>query len=112
MLPFISGNTAPVIDVLAGPVPAIYGIVHFTGSRGSGPEAKFESALFQKATGRSIPVEALVRDFANTETADILLLEFPLPDLEPGSYELRLTIEDQSSGGKAESSREFRLIKN
>jgi VWFA-related protein len=112
MLPFISGNTAPVIDVLNGPAPKIYGIVHFAGPGPSEPEINFETVLLQKATGRRIPVEALIGDIVVTDAADILLLEFPLPDLETGSYELRLTVEDKSSGVKAESSREFRLIKN
>jgi VWFA-related protein len=111
-LPFISATTAPIIGVLRGPAPKIYGIVHFDSQEQSEPDINFETVLFHKGTGRSIPVEALISDIISTDAADILLLEFPLPDLEPGTYELRLIVEDKSSGAKAETSREFRLIKN
>jgi hypothetical protein len=42
---------------------------------------------------------------------DVLLMEFPLPEIEPGTYVFRLAAEDKSNHLTAETSKEFKLIK-
>jgi hypothetical protein len=71
---------------------------------------EFSAHLKPDAGGKEIPLSPSIINGKRQGKVDILLLELPIPGLEPGDYTLTLIAQDKKSGAKTEVGRRIKII--
>ena len=107
--PFLSNRLVPVMDEIPRETSRVLGIVRSMAS--NLPEAVVEltASLKSNSGSEEILLSPSILKSERRGQVDILLLELPVPELEPGDYTLTLIAKDKKSGARAEVSRRIRF---
>ena len=110
LFPFLSNRYVPVVDEIREETSKMLAIVRSTVFDIPNAHIEFSASLKPGAEGNEILLEPSILSGKRQGKTDVLLLEFPLPKLRPGSYTLSITAKDENSDAKAEVSRTIRVI--
>ena len=73
-------------------------------------DIEFSASLKPSPEGEEVTLSLSILNGKRQGKTDILLLEFPFPELKPGEYTLTIVAMDKNSEAKAEVSRTIRII--
>lgn len=107
--PFLSNRLVPVMDEIPGGTFPVMGIIRAMAFNLPEVVVELSASLKADSGGKEIPISPSILKSERRGRVDILLLEFPLPQLEPGDYTLTLVATDEKSGVRTEVSRKIRL---
>ena len=108
--PFDSIRYSPLIEELDPEISKLWAVVKCSITDIKEPEVEFSAYLIQSSTEQNIPlsISILTAESAKEET-DILLIEFPIPELPSGEYCLNLIAEDITTKSRSHVTRTFRV---
>lgn len=107
--PFLSNRLVPIMDEIPRGTSQVLGIVRSMAA--SLPEASvgLSASLKLISAGKEIPISPSILKSERQGRVNILLIEFPVPELEPGDYTLTLIAKDEKSGARTEVSRRLKV---
>ncbi len=111
LFPFLSNRLMPVIDEIPAGTNHLFGIARLVTS--SPAEAQIELTAVAKPAsgGDGITISPSILKKERRGRIDILLLDIPLPELDPGDYDLMLMASDVNSGMRVEVGRKVKLAR-
>lgn len=94
----------------------VFSLVALSGSL-IGKERKGAKLAIQKKNGQQVmgelitvkPDSLLLLDSENKEGIEVLLVEFRLPELEPGKYSMEIIAEEMTTQTRSQVSRTFKI---
>jgi len=104
--PFVTNNHSPVFEVLSQDTLNLCGVAICSVGDIPNPAVKLSAHLVELQTGIRIPLHFSIPSSAKEKEAEIFLLEFKLPDLNPGEYSVEIVAEEVNSQAKS------KVIKN
>ncbi len=110
LFPFLTNRLAPVMDEIPKGTSEVLAMVRSMVFNIPNANIEFFASLKPGAGGAEIPLSPSILKGKRQGKVDILLLELPIPELEPGDYTLTLVAQDKNSVAKTEVSRRLRVI--
>jgi VWFA-related protein len=110
LYPFLSSRFVPVFDEITHETSKVLAVVRSIVFDIPNAQIEFSVSLTLSAGGEEIPVSPTILSGKRQGTADVLFIECPFPELQPGTYSFKIVAMDKNSGAKAEASRTIRLI--
>jgi VWFA-related protein len=108
--PSFSGGYSPLVEVLDKGISKILAAVQYTIFNIPAPEVELSAHLIKESSGEKIPLSFSILSAQEEEKTHTLLIEFELPELQPGKYSLDITAEEETTKSKSQTTRTF-LIK-
>jgi VWFA-related protein len=110
LFPFLSNRLAPVMGEIPKGTSEVLAMVRSMIFNIPNANVEFSAHLKPDAGGKEIPLSPSIINGKRQGKVDILLLELPIPGLEPGDYTLTLIAQDKKSGAKTEVGRRIKII--
>ena len=107
--PFLTNRQAPVTGELEQGIPNLLAILRCSIFDIQSPEVDLTANLVNKATGQIMQLDFSILSSKSQEGSDILLIEFPLPEMKPGEYTLEISAEELSTQSKSKVTHNFRV---
>ena len=104
--PFVTNYHSPVFEVLSQDATNLCGVVICSVGNIPNPAVKLSAHLVELQTGIRMPLQFSIPSSAKEKEAEIFLLEFKLPDMNPGEYSVEIVAEEVISQAKS------KVIKN
>ncbi len=104
--PFVTNNHSPVFEVLGQDISNLFGVIVCSVRDIPNPAVKLSAHLVEHQAGLKIPLQFSIPSSAKEKETEIFLLEFKLPDLNPGEYSVEIVAEEVISQAKS------KVIKN
>jgi len=108
--PFLSNRLVPVMDEIQRETSRVLAIVRSMVFNVPNVDIEFSASLKPSPEGEEVTLSLSILNGKRQGKADILLLEFPFPELKPGEYTLTIVTMDKNSEAKTEVSRTIRVI--
>ena len=108
--PSLSGGYSPLVEVLDKGISKILAAVQYTIFNIQAPEVGLSAHLIKESSGEKIPLSFSILSAREEEKTHTVLIEFELPELQPGKYSLDITAEEETTKSKSQTTRIF-LIK-
>jgi VWFA-related protein len=110
LFPFLTNRLVPVIAEVPKGTSEVLAMVRSMVFNIPNANIEFSAYLKAGAGGAEIPLSPSILKGKRQGKVDILLLELPIPELEPGDYTLTLVAQDKNSVAKTEVSRRIKII--
>ncbi|NOR53937.1 MAG: hypothetical protein GQ536_07615 [Candidatus Aminicenantes bacterium] len=108
--PSLSGEYSPLVEVLDKGISKILAAVQYTIFNIQAPEVELSAHLIKESSGEKIPLSFSILSTREEEKTHTVLIEFELPELQPGKYSLDIAAEEETTRSKSQTTRTF-LIK-
>jgi VWFA-related protein len=108
--PFLSNRLVPVMDEIPRGTSQMLGIVRSMASNLPEANVELSASLKSDLAGKEVPFSPSILKSERRGNIDILLLELPIPEVDPGDYSIILVAKDKKSGARTEIIRRIRLI--
>jgi len=108
--PSLSGEYLPLVEVLDKGISKILAAVQYKIVNIPAPEVDLSAHLIKESSGEKIPLSFSILSTQKEEKTHTVLIEFELPELQPGKYSLDITAEEETTRSKSQTTRTF-LIK-
>ncbi len=96
--PFLASSVCPLIDRIEKGTPRILAVM-VNSIRGiENPDIRLTAEVINQSTKEKILLDSQIISVENKGTADILLLELELPELESGEYSIEFTALENTTG--------------
>ncbi len=107
--PFLTNRQTPVTGELEQGVPNLLAILRCSIFGIQDPEVDLTANLVEHASGEKTQLDFSILSSMSQEGIDILLLEFPLPEMKPGEYTLEISAEEFSTQSRSKVTYNFRV---
>jgi VWFA-related protein len=107
--PFQSKEYVPLIGELKQGIFSLYGIMKCIWAGAQEPEIQISAWLEPEGTDQKIPLVFNSLSNAQQREADVLFLEFEIPELQPGRYILYLYAEDMATKSSSQTTIGFSI---
>jgi len=107
--PFLTNRQSPVTGELEQGVPNLLAILRCSILNIQNPEVDLTANLVEHASGEITQLDFSILSSMSQEGTDILLIEFPLPEMKPGEYTLEISAEELSTQSKSKVTHNFRV---
>jgi VWFA-related protein len=108
--PSLSGEYSPLVEVLDKGISKILAAVQYKIVNIPAPEVGLSAHLIKESNGEKIPLSFSILSAREEEKTHTVLIEFELPELQPGKYSLEIAAEEETTRSKSQTTRTF-LIK-
>lgn len=108
--PFLSNRLVPVMDEIQRETSKVLAIVRSAVFNVPNADIEFSASLKPSPGGEEVPLSLSILNGKRQGKADILLLEFPFPEIKLGEYTLTIVAMDKNSEAKTGVSRTIRVI--
>jgi len=104
--PFLSNKYSPVVEELDRRTSKLLAVMRCSVVDIQEPDVELTAHLIQHAEREKIPLSfSILTSKTEGENTDILLIEFELPEMEPGRYSLEIVAQELSTNSKSQVTR-------
>ncbi len=107
--PFAPSGFVPLVGEMGPGISKLLAEVRFSVVDIQEPEVEISAELIKYPSEQMIPLSYTILDAKEHKGVDVLLMEFPLPELSPGDYTLKLSAEEVTTHSKSYSSQTFKV---
>ncbi len=107
--PSLSGEYSPLVEVLDKGISKILAEIKYTIFNIQAPEVGLSAHLIKESSGEKIPLSFSILSDQEEDKTHAVLIEFELPELQPGKYSLDITAEEETTRSKSQTTRTFSI---
>jgi len=109
LFPFISNRHSPLVHDLDAATSRLHAVLRYSVQEIETPDILLSTELIQKSTGEKRILGTKIVSAKQDKGTIVMLLEIQLNTLELGDYSLNFILDEESTGKKAEFSRDLKV---